>query len=57
MKRVLTLSSSLYAALPMDELLTPANMYYHRAKKDIRDTATASLRDFYSAYTPAAKQT
>ncbi len=33
---------------PMDELFT-RYMYYRRAKKGIRDTTTASLRDFFSA--------
>lgn len=33
---------------PTDELFT-RYMYYHRAKKGIRDTTTASLRDFFSA--------
>lgn len=32
---------------PMDELFT-RYMYYRRAKKGIRDTTTASLRDFFS---------
>lgn len=33
---------------PMDELFT-RYMYYRRAKKGIKDTTTASLRDFFSA--------
>ncbi len=33
---------------PMDELFTRC-MYYRRAKKGIKDTTTASLRDFFSA--------